>query len=116
MSLGHILSFRDAVVHLGHILQYSLDDSEDLNRVASDIFRNSNYLLGFCGIEHQVSFRMFIVIYRNGEDTVGHAWKDTIATGKTTSEFNVLDKNEIRVDTDFSRSPDSEAARSTAND
>ena len=33
-----------------------------------------------------------------------------LATGKTTSEFNVLDKNKIRVDTYFSLSPDSEAA------
>ena len=33
-----------------------------------------------------------------------------LATGKTTSEFNVLDKNEIRVDTYFSLSPDREAA------
>ena len=33
-----------------------------------------------------------------------------LATGKTTSDFNVLDKNKIRVDTYFSRSPDSEAA------
>ena len=33
-----------------------------------------------------------------------------LATGKTTSDFNVLDKNEIRVDTNLSRSPDGEAA------
>ena len=33
-----------------------------------------------------------------------------LATVKVTSEFNVLDKNEIRVDTYFSLSPDSEAA------
>ena len=39
-----------------------------------------------------------------------------LATGKATSEFKVLDKNEIRVDTYFSLSPDSEAARFTAND
>ena len=29
-----------------------------------------------------------------------------LATGKATSEFNVLDKDEIRVDTYFSLSPD----------
>ena len=39
----------------------------------------------------------------------------TLATGKTTSEFNVLDKNEIRVDTYFSWGPDSEGARFTVN-
>ena len=39
-----------------------------------------------------------------------------LAMGKTTSEFNMLDKNEIRVDTYFSLSPDSEAAGFTAND
>ena len=33
-----------------------------------------------------------------------------LATGKTTREFNMLDKNEVRVDTYFSLSPDSEAA------
>ena len=38
-----------------------------------------------------------------------------LATGKTTSEFNVLDKNEIRVDTYFSLSPDGEAAGFMAN-
>ena len=43
--LGHSLSFRDKVVHLGHILHYSLDDSEDINCVASDICRKSHYLL-----------------------------------------------------------------------
>ena len=33
-----------------------------------------------------------------------------LATGKTTSKFNVTDMNEIRVDTYFSWGPDSEAA------
>ena len=46
----------------------------------------------------------------HGEDAVVHA------TGKATSEFNVLDKNEIRVDTYLSRSPDGEAAWFMAND
>ena len=34
----------------------------------------------------------------------------TLAMGKATSEFNVLDKNEIQMDTYFSLSPDSEVA------
>ena len=34
----------------------------------------------------------------------------TLAMGKTMSEFNMLDKNEIRVDTYLSRSPDGEGA------
>ena len=39
-----------------------------------------------------------------------------LATGKTTSEFSVLDRNELRVDTYFSRSPDCEAAGFKTND
>ena len=38
-----------------------------------------------------------------------------LAMGKTTSEFNVPDKNEIRMDTYFWRGPDSEAAWSIVN-
>ena len=30
---GHILSFSDCVHHLGHVLSFNLDDSEDINRV-----------------------------------------------------------------------------------
>ena len=33
-----------------------------------------------------------------------------LTTGKAMNEFNVLDKNEIRVDTYLSQSPDGEAA------
>ena len=33
-----------------------------------------------------------------------------LATGKTTSDFNVLDKNEIRVDSYLYERPDGEAA------
>ena len=39
-----------------------------------------------------------------------------LATGKATSELNVLDKNEIRMDTFLSEHPDGEVARFTAND
>ena len=42
---GQILSFSDCVHHLGHVLSFNLDDSEDINRVSMDMSRKANYLL-----------------------------------------------------------------------
>ena len=42
---GHILSFSNCVHHLGHVLSFNLDDSEDINRVSMDMSRKANYLL-----------------------------------------------------------------------
>ena len=42
---GHILSFSNCVHHLGHVLSFNLDDSEDINRVSMDMSRKVNYLL-----------------------------------------------------------------------
>ena len=42
---GHILSFSNCVHHLGHVLSFNFDDSEDINRVSMDMSRKANYLL-----------------------------------------------------------------------
>ena len=42
---GQDLKFTDHVIHLGHHLQYNLDDSEDIESSISDLCRKANYLL-----------------------------------------------------------------------
>ena len=42
---GHILSFSSCVHHLGHVLSFNFDASEDINRVSMDMSQKANYLL-----------------------------------------------------------------------
>ena len=43
--LGHPLEFADHITHLGHVLHYSLDDSEDIKRSTLDMCRKANMVL-----------------------------------------------------------------------
>jgi len=45
-SCGQLLPFLDTVSHLGHLLHYDLNDTEDVNSKLSDMVRKANcYLL-----------------------------------------------------------------------
>ena len=43
--LGHPLEFADHITHLGHVLHYSLDDSEDIKRSTLEMCRKANMVL-----------------------------------------------------------------------
>ena len=42
---GAPLTFSERINHLGHIIHYTLDDSDDICRASSDLSRKANYLL-----------------------------------------------------------------------
>ena len=42
---GHPLHFSDTATHLGHLLHYNLDDTDDVARVCSEMCRKANSIL-----------------------------------------------------------------------
>lgn len=57
---GHELPFLDTVTHLGHILQYNLSDTPDINLKLKDMVKKANYLFAsFPRVGPSIMTRLF---------------------------------------------------------
>ncbi len=57
---GSYLPLLDSVIHLGHILRYDLDDSEDIVQKSRDMVRKANCVLhSFAGTDPSVKTKLF---------------------------------------------------------
>ena len=57
-------SFGDCVHHLGHVLSFNLDDTEDINRVSMGMSRKANYLLHTFAVHSLKRFCLLHIVSR----------------------------------------------------